>query len=277
MILLGYRDRNVHELICHQVAERAGYYERLGVEVKAVAGADHPEAPLSAGLGGSLIESLKGSRHWRAALVHTVHPMFWLWRRDSCPMTPPVVAAHPEESIVWAFTLRMLADQGVPSEGQTVLRFPVGLEGDRRRLQALTSGVAGIAALGSSFAPRALLRQGLRPVAYFGDQIRFPTAGIAVDVESDVDPQELDAVVAAQRSALALIRQADSVAADAMVDLMLDGSRADATHLLRGIVAAQYGPDAAVAHRVGEQARAWLAAHLGVDPSAASDFFAEVG
>ncbi len=81
MVLLGYRDRNVHELVVHETALRAGSYARLGVDVQTVAGHEHPEAPLSAGLGGSLIETLKGHRTWCAGLVHTLHPFFWVWDR----------------------------------------------------------------------------------------------------------------------------------------------------------------------------------------------------
>lgn len=149
MILLGYRDHNVHELVCHEIAARAGYYDRLGIDVKAVSGPDHPEAALSAGLGGSLVETLRGQRRWKVALVHTLHPLFWIWTRkgDTRSAGPTVVAGHPEGSIVCAFTQRMLsyrwAGHGTPS----MLRFPAGSAGDRQRLEALRSGEADAAVL----------------------------------------------------------------------------------------------------------------------------------
>ena len=184
MILLGYRDHNVHELVCHEIAQRAGYYDRLGIEVEAVPGSDHPEAALSAGLGGSLIEALREQRRWKVALVHTLHPLFWIWTREArTKAAPTVLAGHPEGSIVSAFTQKVIHSHRTGDEAPTVLHFPAGSTGDHRRLEALKSGVAGAAVLGSAFAPSALSRHGLTESLFFGAALRFPTAGVAFDAE----------------------------------------------------------------------------------------------
>jgi hypothetical protein len=277
LILLGYRDRNVHELVCHEVAERAGCYDRLGVKVKAVLGSDHPEAALSAGLGGSLVETLRGQRRWRAALVHTLHPMFWMWVREADPATatgPTALAGHPEGSIVWAFTQKVLADRGVADDELSVLRFPVGIAGDHQRLEALTSGAVDAAVLGSTFAPGALVRRGLAPWSYFGEALRFPTAGVAVDVDrTDVDERSVQAVVAAQRASMRRIKQGEPVALDAVASLLHESTREDALHLLRDYISPQYGPGHQEVQAVGAAARVWLTAQLGVGTESAADFF----
>ncbi|MCW2856920.1 MAG: hypothetical protein JWR52_2535 [Marmoricola sp.] len=278
MIHLGYRDRNVHELVCHEVAARAGCYMRHGIEVEAVPGADHPEAVLSAGLGGSLVETLRGQRRWQGALVHTVHPLFWIWGRQGSPDLGDVhrLAGHPDGSIVWAFTEQLLGDLGTRTAELARETYPVGIQGDRQRLDALTSGSVDAAVIGSAFAPSALSRLGLTQQLFFGDEITFPTAGIAVDVDriSLGDPT-VRAVVAAQREALVRIKDQDPIAVEAALSLLPGSSRVDAELLLRDYLAPQYGPEPDEVQDVGADALAWLSRMLSVAPAAAANFYEE--
>ena len=279
MILLGYRDRNVHELVCHEVADRAGYYERAGVQVMAVPGADHPEAALSAGLGGSLVEAVRGQRRWRAALVHTLHPLFWMWARvgDKPTTSSSMLACHPEGSIVWAFTQRLLADRGLAADEMPALRFPVGSEGDYQRLEALTSGAADAALLGATFAPAALERRGLAQTLFFGETLRFPTAGVAVDLDrAELGGSVVRAVVAAQRAAIIRIRQRDTVALDAVASLLHDSTRDDARLLLADHLSVQYGAGRRAVHDAGADALRWLTDVLRPDGPSGADFYEEV-
>lgn len=276
MILLGYRDKNVHELVCHEVAVRTGAYARFGVEVEAVAAADNPDAPLSAGLGGSLVETLRGQRSWRAPLVHTVRPLFWCWGRRNGPALSEAqrVAAHPDKSIVWAFTEKVLGDRDVRTELLEVQRFSLGAQGDRERLDALTSGAADVAVVGTTSDPGALARQGLVQLAFFGDELRFPTAGIAVDTELiAVDSPSVLAVVNAHREALHLIRAQEGVAIDAVAALLPDATREDAWLLLRDYLAPGYGPSLREVETVGADAIMWLSQVLTADPGPARDFY----
>jgi hypothetical protein len=278
-ILLGYRDHNVHELVCHEVAERAGYYERFGVEVKAVPGADHPEAALSAGLGGSMVEALRGQRQWRAALVHTLHPLFWMWAREATATiaSPAALAGHPEGSIVWAFTKRLLAGRGAEVNEISVLRFPVGTGGDNQRLEALTSGAVDAAVLGATFAPSALLQLGLVQTLFFGEGLRFPTAGVAVDLDlTGVGHPAVRAVVAAQSAAILKIKQGDPVALDAVVSLLHGSSRDDAHRLLADYLSLEYGPEQRDVHDAGADAIMWLKDELRPDQPSAADFYEEL-
>jgi hypothetical protein len=276
LILLGYRDHNVHELVCHEVARRAGYYDRWGVEVEAVPGSEHPDAALSAGLGGSLVEALRGRRPWRAALVHTLHPLFWIWGREpvAATMGRTVLAGHPEGSIAWAFTKKLLGARGVADDGLSVLRFPVGSAGDHQRLEALTSGAVDAAVLGTAFAPSSLSRRGLTQLSFFGEALRFPTAGVAVDVDKiDMHDPAVRAVVGAQRAAILKVKDGDPVALDAVASLLHDSSRTDALQLLRDYLSPQYGPEYRDIAAVGTDAIAWLTEVLRPDHHAAAGFY----
>jgi hypothetical protein len=271
VILLGYRDRNVHELVCHEVAKRAGHYDRMGVEVEAVPGSEYPEAALSAGLGGALVEAVRGQRRWKAALVHTVHPLFWIWTRNAEPH-PTVLAGHPEGSIVWAFTRKLLN-----AEGLSVLRFPVGIPGDHQRLEALTSGAADAVVLGATFAPGALTRLGLTQSLFFGETLRFPTAGVAVDVDRiDVGDPAVRAVVAAQQAAIQDLKSGDPVALDAVASLLHESNRGDALRLLQDYITPFYGPECRAVQAAGADALSWLAAELHLVEPVAANFYEEV-
>ncbi|MFC0452135.1 hypothetical protein [Rhodococcus jostii] len=278
MILLGYRDHNVHELLCHEIAARAGYYDRLGIDVKAVAGPDHPEAALSAGLGGSLIETLRGQRRWKVALVHTLHPLFWVWtkmRKQSAG--PTVLAGHPEGSIVCALTQRVINTHWTRDEGPTLLHFPAGSAGDHQRLEALRSGAADAAVLGSTFAPTALSRHGLTDSLFFGTALKFPTAGIAVDVERiSLDHPSIQKIVAAHTAAITHIKSRDPVALDAVASLLHDSTRTDAQLLLTNYLSPQYGPDPHDVHTTGADALEWLTGALRTGGHTSTDFYEAV-
>jgi hypothetical protein len=279
LILLGYRDHNVHELLCHEVARRAGYYDQFGVEVRAVPASEHPEASLSAGLGGSLVESMRGQRRWRAVLVHTVHPLFWIWQREAHPALtgPTVLAGHPEGSIVLAFTERLLKDHGSGGTAPSVLHFPPGDDGDIDRLEALKSGAADAAVLGSNFAPSTLSRLGLTESLFFGDALRFPTAGVAVDLDmTSVDDPAAQAVVAAQQAALLKVRSKDPLAVEAVASFLHWSDEGDALRFLEDYLAPQYGPDLTDVQAAGAEALAWQTEELHLVEAGAADFYVGV-
>ncbi|NDV07638.1 hypothetical protein GXW84_24490 [Rhodococcus sp. IEGM 248] len=279
MILLGYRDHNVHELVCHEIAKRAGYYDCLGIEVEAVPGSGHPEAALSAGLGGSLVEALRGQRQWKVALVHTLHPLFWIWTPQAGKQSagPTVVAGHPEGSIVNAFTQRALSARQAGDEASTVRHFPAGSVGDHQRLEALRSGAVDAAVLGSAFAPSALSRHGLTKRLFFGAVLKFPTAGIAVDVERiSLDDPAVQKIVAAQTAAMSNVKSRDPVALDAVASLLHDSNRTDAQRLLADYLSPQYGPDPHDVQATGAEALEWLAGALHTGGHTATDFYEAV-
>jgi hypothetical protein len=229
--LVNARDKEVLSVGAAGEVRESTWRRRSGSP--AVPGSDHPEAALSAGLGGSLVEALRGQRRWKVALVHTLHPLFWIWTRKAGtrPTGPTVLAGHPEGSIVGAFTQKVLRARWSADEAPSVLHFPAGSTGDHQRLEALTSGVADAAVLGSAFAPSALSRLGLTDSLFFGVALKFPTAGVAVDVaRTSVDHPSVRKVVAAQTAAIAKVKSRDPVALDAVASLLHDNSRTDAQH-----------------------------------------------
>jgi|1186.fasta_scaffold124876_2 hypothetical protein len=275
-MLLGYRDRNVHELVCHEVAERTGEYRRRGVRVEVVDGRATPEAPLSAGLGGSLMESLRGRRSWRAALVQTVRPLFWLWARTPDPpdaVGRSVLAAHPEDSIVWLLTRRLTCLAGGGTDRLEVVHFPAGATGDDERLGALTRGEVDFAVVGASCAPDSIRRRGLHPYAFFGDCMQFPTAGIAVDTAKlAVQHPEVQAIAAAQRAAMERIQRAEPVVIDAVMDLLGTRNRQDAQNLVTEFLVEGYATTSEDVRELAPHAVRWLSSEIS-SPVVQTDFY----
>jgi hypothetical protein len=270
-MLLGYRDRNVHELLCHEVASRTGEYESREIVVDVVDGRARPDVALSAGLGGSLLEAVSGRRRWQAVSVQTVRPLFWLWTRcDGDSQTPPRrMAGHPEDSIVWKLTLRVARVSRADPDGLDIIRFPVGSPGDRDRLRALLRGDVDAAVLGSSHAPAAIRRLGLTPKVFFGDVVRFPTAGIAVDTDQLApDDRRVRTLIAAQHAAIDRVRRREPVVVDAVMALLGTTNRADAEHFVSDYLAPAYGVDASEARAAGSAAVEWLNMKAPVDNEA---------
>ena len=106
-----------------------------------------------------------------------------------------------------------------------------------------------------AFAPSALSRLGLTDSLFFGVALKFPTAGVAVDVaRTSVDHPSVRKIVAAQTAAIAKVRSRDPVALDAVASLLHDSSRTDAQRLLADYLSPQYGPDPRDVHAVGADA-----------------------
>jgi hypothetical protein len=258
-IELGYRDRNVHELVVHELAERLGEYDRRGIEVVAVA---DQAAPLSAGLGGSAVERLLDRRRWIVRQVHTVRPLFWLWGSRGTR-----IATHPEGSIPWRFTGRILERVGMLATER--VPFPAGPAADLARLDALLEGTVDAAVVGSSVAPSLARRLGLSELAYFGDILAVPTVGIAVDAAL-IDPHDaaVEAVVEAQASALEALRARDARAVDVVLTLLPRGTRDDAVAYLDEYLAVGYDVTPGNAAEAAADFVDWLARELEVEPVA---------
>lgn len=259
-IEFGYRDRNVHELVCHELAERMGEYRRRGIEVVAVA---DPAAPLSAALGGSVMERLLGRREWVVRQVYTVHPLFWIWGRGA-ERPNGRIAMHPEGSIPWRFTQRVL---GPGFDGLEPVPFSSGPDADIARLDALVAGDVELAVTGSSVAPSIAQGFGLTEVAFFGDALTIPTTGVAVDAAL-IDPRHpsITAIVDAHAAALRALRARDPRAAEAVLALLPRGTAADAEAYVERYLAPGYGPSAAEARRAGAEFVTWLEPELGAPP-----------
>lgn len=267
MLALAYRDRNVHELVCHTIAEQTGEYERRGVEVATVDIGTTPEAPLCAGLGGCALEAVTRQRRWVVRYVHTVTPLFWIWAGAGATarsLQGRRIATHPEGSIPWRLAARVLCTIGLSLDSVAPVPFPAGPDADLTRLDAVVRGDVHAAIVGSSVPPSMAEGCGLTQIAFFGDVLTIPTTGVAVDA-SLLDPAHpaVEGVVEAQRAALQSLRRRDDAAITAVLSLLPRATHADAASFVNSHLSRGYGVETQQASEAGAHFVRWLAGEVG--------------
>lgn len=269
-IALGCRDRNVHELVCHETALRLGEYERRGIEVEIIDETRERQTAVTVALGGSSVERLQGQRTWTIRLAHTVRPLFWL--RAGRPLEAAAlrghrIATHPVGSLPWRLTTRVLTLLGAAIDDVEPVPFPSGAEGDLARLEAILSGAVAAGVVGSAVAPAAAERLGACEVASFGDVLRLPTVGIAADADRTTpDDPSLAALIDAHRAGASALRGRQPGTVEAVHALLREGDRTDAADFRDRYLAPHYGVSTDEARRAGADYVAWMATELGVIP-----------
>jgi hypothetical protein len=193
---LGFRAYDLHELLVHFVAERAGLYEQQGVEVELVdlRGGELPHEATVA-CGAALFAALDGAPV-RIVLVASTAPLFWLYGggpQASCGR----IATYPLSAPPARFL--ELALRGDASF--------IAARNDLERLSLMRAGKADCALLSSATPPS---RVGdLEQLLCVGDEIRVPSTGLATSAGNE---QAVRPLVAAHRRALGLLRSDPALA-----------------------------------------------------------------
>ena len=185
-VYLGFKAFDLHELACHFVARYAGIYEAHDIQVRLLdtsfIPADRlPEQTFHAACGAATCGWLAGAS-MTIVFVATDKPMFWLY-------------ARPEISSFEELAARRLAGYPADAPPAHFLRMiikSIGLDPDRdlsieaarddtARLGLMRSGDVAAAVISAAVLPAEVRRFGFTPLAFFGDELRIPTTGLAVD------------------------------------------------------------------------------------------------
>ena len=203
-IHLGFKAFDVHELLCHGLAEAAGLYAAAGLSVKLidttfVPDEALPENTFHASCGATLASFLKGEKR-RVVFVACDRPMFWLYGRpgvDSLQqLSQARVTTFPDSAPPSKFLRKLLHDAGVspgllPSRDNTA------------RLALITSGSVDAGLLSSRYLPHEVEAHGARQLAFVGDNLRLPSTGLAVSAELyDERPQLVASMVSLYQEAM---------------------------------------------------------------------------
>ena len=195
-IHLGFKAFDVHELLCHGLAEAAGLYADAGLSVKLLDTTYLPDEALPentfhASCGAALASFLRGEQH-KVVFVACDRPMFWLYGRvgiDSITqLSQARVATFPDAAPPSRFLRKLLQDAGVspgllPSRDNTA------------RLALLTSGSVDAGLLSSLYLPHEVEARGPRALAFVGDTLRLPSTGLAVSSEMYEEQPQLVATM----------------------------------------------------------------------------------
>ena len=212
-IHLAFKAYDVHELLCHAIAESAGLYQDAGLSVTLldttfVPDEALPENTFHAACGAALASFLKGEKR-KVVFVACDKPMFWLYGRQGVEnleqLTQARVATFPDDAPPAHFLRKFLFDAGI-APGLLPSRD------DTARLALLTSGSVDAALLSSLYLPHEVESRGPQRLAFMGDSLRLPSTGLAVSSELDDEQPELVAqMVKIYQEAMKYVHDDDQV------------------------------------------------------------------
>jgi hypothetical protein len=203
-IYLGFRAFDVHELLCHGIAEVGGFYADAGISVKLLDTTFMPDGALPentfhAACGAALASFLSGRKR-KVVFVACDRPMFWLYGRPGIDSIDQLkqgrVATFPDQAPPSRFLQAVLKEAGV-APGLLPSRDDVA------RLALLKSGSVDAALLSSHFLPAEVERHACKLLAFVGENLRLPSTGLAVSQDMfDEQPGLVASMVSVYQQAM---------------------------------------------------------------------------
>lgn len=223
----GIKAYDVHELYCHFLAERLGYYADEALRVRVIDVTFTPDEKLpqrsyfQVACGAAYLGRREGFP-FKVVLAAATRPMFWLHARPEIDSIEALrgrrVATYPPVAPPHWFHRVLLRKHGLDPDSDLEF-WPC--RDDIIRLGLLRGGDVDAALLSSATSPVAVQRLGLRTLALSGDEVRFVTTGVAT-FESIVREQRdlVEAVVRAHRRALEAIHEQPDEAVAVLADVL---------------------------------------------------------
>lgn len=235
---LAYVGLGIHEQLVANAAEQLGCFADEAVSVTLQDGRGWPIERLRGGavvgLGRTQVSRLRDGIPWVVLWVNTDRPMFWLVARpdvtDVSDLRGRRVGLHASGSAPGIWARIVLRRHGLdPDVDITSVPLPAGDYGEH--LSLLRAGEIHAAVIGSTLSTEKLERdEGLTTLAFFGDEIRVPTTGVAIDpTVLDPDDPAVRGLVAGHRRALQHILEEPQTGIDQVRLLMPSLSFAEAT------------------------------------------------
>lgn len=183
-VYLGFKAFDCHELLCHAIAQSAGFYTDKNLSVQLLDTSFIPEEALPentfhASCGAALANFLT-EKKGKVVFVACDKPMFWLYAGVEVATVSDLgqarVASFPDTAPPALFLRKLLSDSGA-SCGLLPSRDDVA------RLGLLRSDSVDAALLSSVYLPHQIESLGLKTLAFVGDKLRLPSTGLAVSDE----------------------------------------------------------------------------------------------
>ena len=180
-IHLAFKAHDIHELLCHGIAEKGGFYRDAGIHVRLLDSTFVPDEALPdntfLSACGAVLAGFLSGKDYKVVFVACDRPMFWVYGRQGIEQIEELaqgrVATFPEAAPPAQFLKELLANAGV-APGLVPCRDDVS------RLALVSSGSVDAALLSSNCLSTEVNEGGCRVLAFVGDEIRLPSAGLAV-------------------------------------------------------------------------------------------------
>jgi len=185
---LGFKAFDIHELLCHFVAVRLGYYEAEGLNIELTDITFVPDEALPASTAqvscaSAAIGALNGIEN-RIAFVASWKPLFWLCARAEIKTLNDLrggrIATYPAAAPPSQFLQAILRKHGLGSNAALSL---APARDDTARLGLLLSGAVTAAVVSSATPVPRIRRLGAVPLLFFGDEVTVTTTGLAVSTK----------------------------------------------------------------------------------------------
>lgn len=196
-IHLAFKAFDIHEMLCHAIAEASGLYVDAGLSVTLVDATFLPDEALPENTFhttcAAAMTSFLAGRPRKIVFVACDRPMFWLYGRAGITslkqLSQARVATFPDVAPP-SFFLRQFFTAANIAPGLLPARD------DNARLALLTSASVDGALLSSLHLPHEVTARGLHQLAFIGESLRLPSTGLAVDSELYEDNPDLVASMA---------------------------------------------------------------------------------
>ena len=210
-IKCGIKAFDIHELLCHFVAVRCGFYESAGLDVRLADTSFTPDDRLpeanyfQVACAAAL---LSRNVRFRVFLAAVARPMFWLYAAEGIKSVEQLagkrIATFPPQAPPYWFNRIILRKHGL-DPGNNVMLKPA--RDDAIRLGLLREGAVDAALISSAFSPVAIQRLGLNLLTMLGDELTVVTSGMATTEKiASEDPELVEGLVDVYRQSLAVIQ-----------------------------------------------------------------------
>ena len=224
-IKCGIKAFDIHELLCHFVAQRGGFYTAAGLDVRLVDTTFTPDDRLP---GADYFQVACGAAafsqnvSFKVYLAAVTKPMFWLYGSAGTESVEQLagkcIATYPPLAPPYWFNRITLRNHGLDPDNDVELK---PARDDAIRLGLLREGAVDAALISSAISPVTIQGQGLNILSLVGDEIRFVTSGIATTEKiAQDDPDLVRNLVGAYRQSLAVIHGTPAEIQPILVEVM---------------------------------------------------------
>ena len=221
----GIKAFDIHELLCHFVARRGGFYAAAGLDVKLVDTTFTPDEKLpdadyfQVACGAAVFSR---SVLFRIFLAAVTKPMFWLYGTAGIDSIKQLagkrIATYPPLAPPYWFNRIALRNHGLDPDTDVELK---PARDDAIRLGMLREGAVDAALISSAVSPVTIQRLGLNILTLVGDEIGFVTSGIATTEKiAQEDPGLVESLVGVYRQSLAVIHDSPAEIQPILADVM---------------------------------------------------------
>ena len=223
----GIKAFDIHELLCHFIAKRHGFYEDADLDVRVLDTTFIPDAelPTSSYFQVACGAAYLGRRDgfpFKVVLAATDRPLFWLHASPEIERIEDLsgkrIATYPPIAPPHHFNRVALRNHGLDPDRDVTLLLA---RDDIIRLGLLRDRDVDAAVISSAISPIAVQRLGLNTLTLLGDEVKFVTTGVATTEKIMQDEPELvAALVSVFQKSLTMIHRSPEQVVPIVADVL---------------------------------------------------------